>query len=199
MSAVTIACLKITLNDVQPIVLRRMDVPFSIRLDRLHLALQAAIGWSNDHLYEFRARDVGWGIPDPTWRDGPFDARKARLDVVIEDLGTKTLKYLYDFGDGWTHTIKIERLAEAIPGLIYPHLTDGCGRCPPEDIGGPPGYADFLDAIADPKHERRAEILEWADPDFDPNLMNMAAHKDAVEALAKKWAPKPRAKQTKAQ
>jgi acyl-coenzyme A synthetase/AMP-(fatty) acid ligase len=50
-----------------------------IRLDRLHLLIQAAMGWTNSHLYEIRAGDVGWGIPDPGWPDGPLDARKARL------------------------------------------------------------------------------------------------------------------------
>ena len=91
MSPETIARIKVTLNDVEPEILRRIEVPFDIRLDRLHLTIQAAMGWTNTHLYEIRGRDVGWGIPDPDWGDGPLDARKARLDDVLEDLGTKTL------------------------------------------------------------------------------------------------------------
>jgi hypothetical protein len=55
MTAITIAQLKITLDDVKPEVLRRIEVPFNIRLDRLHLAIQAAMGWTNTHLYEIRA------------------------------------------------------------------------------------------------------------------------------------------------
>jgi hypothetical protein len=55
-------------------------------------------------------------------------------------VGTKTLKYLYDFGDGWEHTIKIERLTDPEPGTFYPRLIEAKGRCPPEDIGGPWGY-----------------------------------------------------------
>ncbi len=64
---------------------------------------------------------------------GPHDARKARLVDVLEDPGIKTLHYLYDFGDGWQHTIKIEHIAPAIAGVLYPRLLDGAGRCP-EDI-----------------------------------------------------------------
>jgi hypothetical protein len=94
MSADTIARIKITLNDVEPAVLRRIDVPFDIRLDRLHLAIQAAMGWTNTHLYEIRARYVGWGIPDRDCGGGPLDARKARLASVLDDLGTKTFRYL---------------------------------------------------------------------------------------------------------
>ena len=58
------------------------------------------------------------GAPDPGWSDGPLDARKARLSDVVEDVSTKTLRYLYDFGDGWDHTIKIERLIPVIPILL---------------------------------------------------------------------------------
>ena len=135
MNADTIARLKITLDDVKPAVLRRIEVPFAIRLDRLHLAIQAAIGWTNTHLYEIRAGDVGWGAPDPGWSDGPLNARKARLSDVVEDVSTKTLRYLYDFGDGWDHTIKIERLLDPVPGVAYPRLIEAAGRCPPEDVG----------------------------------------------------------------
>ena len=64
-SAVTIARLKITFDDVKPVVIRRIEVPLALRLDRSHLVLQVALGWTDSHLYEFRFRDVGFGIPDP--------------------------------------------------------------------------------------------------------------------------------------
>ena len=70
MNAATIAHLKITLDDVKPSVLRRIEVPFDIRLDRLHLTIQAAMGWTNSHLYEIRVGDVGWSTPIPI-RTGP--------------------------------------------------------------------------------------------------------------------------------
>lgn len=54
-----------------PVVLRRIEVPLSIRLDGLHAVLQAAIGWTNSHLWEIRAGDAGWEIPDRDWGDGP--------------------------------------------------------------------------------------------------------------------------------
>ena len=99
MSADSIARLKITLDRVKPTVLSRLEVPLGIRLDRLHLVIQVAMGWTDSHLYEIRAGDVGWGVPDPDGGGGPLDARKARLVDVLEDVGGKTLKYLYDFGD----------------------------------------------------------------------------------------------------
>lgn len=190
MTASTIARLKITLDDVKPAVQRRVEVPLTIRLDRLHLVLQAALGWTNSHLYEIRARDVGWGVPDQDWGDGPLDASKSRLIDVLEDVGGKTLKYLYDFGDGWEHTVKIERITDAVPGVLYPILIDGTGRCPPEDVGGPWGYSEFLEALADPSHERHAELAQWASGSFDPLVVNIDHHAKAVDALARKWSRK---------
>jgi hypothetical protein len=197
MSADTIACLKITLDDVKPAVLRRIEVPLTIRLDRLHLAIQAAMGWSNSHLYEIRAGDVGWGEPDPDGGDGPLDARKARLLDVLEDVGTKTLRYLYDFGDGWEHTIKIERIADAVPGVAYPRLVEAAGHCPPEDVGGPWGYADLLQAIDDPKHERHAELKDWIGDDFDPKTVDADRLAEELAALAKQWSRKPATRRTR--
>ena len=92
---------------------------------------------------QIRARDVGWSTPDADadWGNDFLDARLGDL----EDLRTKTLKYLYDFGDGWEHTIKIERLTDPEPGMVYPRLTEVSGRCPPEDCGGPWGYAKLIE------------------------------------------------------
>ena len=193
MTAASIAHLRIKLNDVEPAVVRRVEVPLTIRLDRLHLVLQAAMGWTNSHLYEIRARDVGWGSPDPDFGDGPLDASKARLIDVLEDVGAKSLKYLYDFGDGWEHSVRIERITDAVPGIVYPRLIDAAGRCPPEDVGGPWGYREFLDAIADPNHQEHAERLQWIGRNFDPNGVDAEALAQAVHGLAKKSTRRPSA------
>lgn len=192
MKVASIARLKITLDDVEPTVQRRVEVPLNIRLDRLHLVFQAAIGWTNSHLYEIRAGEAGWGMADPDWNDGPMDASKSRLIDVLEDIGMKTLKYLYDFGDGWEHTVKIECIADALPGFSYPWLIDAKGRCPPEDVGGPPGYDELLNIVASPKHERHTETIQWLGAPFDPRDAGMQKLADAVDALARKWSRKPK-------
>src|SRR3954468_617779 len=117
MTAASIAPLWIKLDDVAPAVVRCVKVPLTIRLDRLHLVLQAAMGWTNSHLYAIRARDIGWGMPNPDFGDGPLDASKARLADVLEDVGVGSLKYLYDFGDSWEHTIRVERIIDPVPGI----------------------------------------------------------------------------------
>jgi hypothetical protein len=196
MNAATIARLKITLDDVKPVVLRRVEVPFDIRLDRLHLTIQAAMGWTNSHLYEIRAGGVGWSTPDPDagWGGDLMDARKARLGDVLEDIGTKTLKYLYDFGDGWEHTIKIERLVDPKPGMLYPSLIEAKSHCPPEDVGGPWGYGELLEALADPSHERHGELKEWLADDFNPHVVDIDLLSEDVADLAQRWSRQPAVK-----
>jgi hypothetical protein len=195
MSANAIARLKITLDDVKPAVLRRIEVPLAIPLDRLHLAIQAAMGWTNSHLYEIRAGDARWGEPDPNWgRDGPLDASKARLGDVLANAGTKALHYLYDFGDGWGHTIKVEHVGEPEAGVVYPRLIEAVGRCPPEDVGGPWGYAEFIEAMSNSKHERHADLSEWIGGDFDPEDVDADGLAKQLAKLARQWSRKPAAK-----
>jgi hypothetical protein len=88
-----------------------------------------------------------------------LDARKARLSDILEGVGIKKLTYLYDFVDGWEHSIKVERLIDPEPGVLYPRPIEVCGRCPPEDCGGPWGYAELLEAIKDPTHECHAKAV----------------------------------------
>ncbi len=185
----SIARLKITLDHVKPVVMRRVEVPLDIKLADLHLVIQAAMPWWNYHLYEFRAQDIGWGIPDPdgSFGNDPRDAGKVTLVEVLEDTGVKSLEYLYDFGDGWEHKVEIERIGEFEPGVAYPRLLDASGRCPPEDVGGPWGYAEYLEAMANPKHERHAEMVAWRGPEFDPKVVDVAAIETELAKLAKHW------------
>lgn len=186
--------LKVTLDRVEPEVMRRLVVPLTIRLDRLHLTLQAAFGWTNTHLYAFTAGGVDWGIPDPDLPTGdqPVDARKIRLYDIVRDTGAKTIRYLYDFGDDWQHVIKIERRFENADTVGMPFLLEASGRCPPEDIGGPEGYAVFLAAIADASRPEHADALLWAPAGFDPATVDQAELERQVDALAQKWRPRSR-------
>lgn len=104
-----IARLKITLRDVKPAVTRRIEVPLDLRLDRLHEVLQVTVGWMGSHLWEFWARDARWGRKweDDDFIEGPSDARKATLLGIVEGMGAKSFKYIYDFGDHWEHMIKV--------------------------------------------------------------------------------------------
>ena len=95
-------------------------------------------------------------------------------------------RLLYDYGDGWEHTIKVERMARAELNVVYPRPIEASGRCRPEDAGGPWGYGEMLEALEDSGHERHAETLEWLGDDFDPHAFNAEHLKADVSALAKR-------------
>ena len=195
----TIARLKITLvmpkacfqHDVQPAVVRRLEVPLDIKLSDLHLVIQAAMPWWNYHLYEFRVRNRRWGLPAPDfdWPGMPrvLPAKSTSLAELMAATAAKTFTYVYDFGDDWEHKVKLEKTCEPVSGAAYPRLLEASGRCPPEDVGGPWGYAEYLEAMADPNHERHAEMVEWRGPDFDPNVVDAAGIEKEMAKLARRW------------
>ena len=183
-----IARLAITLDTVKPPVRRRIEVPLAIRLDRLHRVFQIVMGWEDYHLYEFRiGRDIAYGVADRDWDfpgSSPRPANKTTLADLLARTRNKTFKYVYDFGDDWQHTVKLEALAAPEPQTTYPRLLAAKGHCPPEDVGGPWGYAEYLAAIADPKHERHAEMVDWRGPEFDPSAVDEANIQKQLDRLA---------------
>ena len=70
---------------------------------------------------------------------------------------------------GGSNSLLLERIAEPEAGTTYPVCTEGERRCPPEDVGGPYGYDEFLDAIRDKNHERHEEMVQWGGRKFDPD------------------------------
>lgn len=179
--------LRVTLEDVEPTVLRRIEVPEAMRLDRMHLVLQAAMPWQNYHLWEFRTGNARWGLPDPDSGDDVRPAAKVTLADVVEAANGGAIEYLYDFGDSWQHRIVVEDRIEPDPRHLYPRLTDVEGRCPPEDVGGVPGYERFLGILGDPNDPEHADILEWHGGPFEPNIPPADELRLDVLKLAKKW------------
>src|SRR5262249_51938938 len=151
---------------------RRVEVPLTMRLDDLHFVLQIAIGWQNCHPFEFRLGDRAWGLVDRDLEENPLPAEAATLADIFA-LG-RTFAYAYVFADDWRHTVTIESVAPAAPGIVYPRLVSAEGRCPPADIGGPSGYESYLRALADPGHIHHDAMVEWDDPDFDPHRVSVA-------------------------
>ena len=184
----------ISLDDVTHAVSRTIEVPLGIRLDRLHTIFQEALGWTDSHLWELTFGRTGFGIPDPSYGfGGPLDARKTTLAEALEGMRGKTFQYLYDFGDGWEHSVRIHGIAPADLHGSYPRLLEATGMRPPEDSGGPWGYAEKLEALTDPAHEYHEEALEALGDDHDSHAQpNIAVIHARFAALAKKWTPRPR-------
>ena len=165
--------LRVELRYVEPAIWRRLVVPGAMKLPQLHAALLWTMGWAGGHLHEFVIGHDHYGEPDPYYDTPPVVQPEDRVTLAAALGARKSFIYLYDFGDGWEHRVAVEKILPPDPGLKLPLCLDGANACPPEDVGGPPGYADFLEAINDPKHEEHASMLEWCGGSFDPTAFRL--------------------------
>ncbi len=187
-----IARLHIALSDTDPLIWRKIDMPVDGNLRMLHDAIQRAMGWYDCHLWEFEAEDRRYGLPDPDWPDETLVAAKTTKLKTLLDNGVTCFEYIYDMGDDWHHVLTVETVEPGQPKTKYPRYVDGARRAPPEDIGGIPGFENFLDAIADPDHPEHRELTDWHSECFgdayDPESFDERNAKLGLGDLAKRRA-----------
>ncbi len=168
----TIYQLKISLREIKPPIWRTVQVLSSTTLQKLHLIIQESMGWYNSHLHNFLIDGIEYGEPAPEYDFEVTDETKVKLSKVVRGEKTK-FSYIYDFGDGWDHTILVEKILPCDPKVSYPICIKGKRACPPEDCGGPWGYVEFLEAIQNPSHPEHEEMLEWIEGDFESEEFNL--------------------------
>ena len=167
---------KVTLRGIKPPIWRRIQTK-DCTLDKLHEHVQTAMGWTNSHLHQFKIGGVIYGDPEllcEGWQDEepPVNSLRTKVRKIVPADGKRfRFDYEYDFGDGWEHEILFEGCLRTEKGLRYPLCVEGERTCPPEDVGGTYGYANFLKAIADPNHEEHDFFMEWSGP-FDPEAFD---------------------------
>ena len=169
--------LKITLLNCKPPIWRRIVVRADMKLDRLHRVIQTVMGWTDSHLHQFVMGSVYYSQPDMEW-----DAQDSKMlnekRHTVSDLAS-TVKarfaYEYDFGDNWEHEVLLEKTLPPKADFKHPICLDGANACPPEDCGGSIGYAEFVDAMADPEHEEHEQMKEWVGGSWDATHFNLAA------------------------
>ena len=168
---------KITLKGTKPPIWRRILVPETYTFWDLHVAIQDAMGWEDYHLHEFTllspktGRKVKIGIPSDEGADFGWKVLADWNQKIAHYFSSDNSKadYVYDFGDGWEHSIKLEKILPRETGVAYPRCIGGKRACPPEDCGGIGGYAEFLEAIGDPANELHEDMLDWVGGSFDPD------------------------------
>ncbi len=168
--------LKITLRDIRPPIWRRVRVSDHSSLRDLHQVIQVAMGWQAAHLHEFQVGDRLYGEPsgDDGWPGAARTQNETKVKLAsLVDQGVKRFRYVYDFGDGWEHDVLIEKVQPLDPDQQYPALITGKRACPPEDCGGPYGYPQLLEVLADPSDEEHSEMTEWVGGDFDPEHLDL--------------------------
>jgi len=181
-----IAVLRIELEDIEPLIWRRVVVRTSMNLKALHRVIQAALGWLDYHLWEFTANEHKYGMllpNDPDWNERIKDAAKTKLFALLTN-GVREIGYVYDMADNWQHRIIVETLKLAEPGALYPQFLGGERRCPPEDCGGFPGYYEFLDNIASKQSKKRKAALDWYGGPYNPHDIGEQKIITALKRLA---------------
>ncbi|MEE6262905.1 plasmid pRiA4b ORF-3 family protein [Plantactinospora sonchi] len=174
--------LRVALADVTPEVWRRVLVPGGYTLDRVHRVFQCAMGWQDCHLHSFDINGTQYGEPDPDGELTFRDELETRLDAVATK-GARFL-YTYDFGDWWEHEVAVEDVFGADPEERYPLCAGGAGACPPEDVGGPFGYRQFLAAWVDPGHPEHESMRSWLGRAFEPTDFDVDRASTLVRRLS---------------
>lgn len=159
--------LKITLKGSKPPIWRRIQVTNDITLHHLHQILQVVMGWEDYHLHQFMIGGTYYGRTDPDYGADIRSENNVKLNQVVKSENFK-FDYEYDFGDGWSHQIVVEKILPLQVDIHYPLCLAGKRACPPEDCGGIWGYAELLEVLQDPEHPEYEERLEWLGNDFEP-------------------------------
>jgi hypothetical protein len=170
--------LRIELLNIAPLVWRRVVVSNQWTLASLHHYVQWVMGWWDSHAHEFH---IGDRVVAPDWwiKEAELDAdtqsyrdeRRVSVAAVAAELGVGgKFEYHYDMGDGWCHRIVVETPSPSWTKyeMPLPACVAGENACPPEDVGGPPGYERFLSIIQNQNDEEFADTLRWSGGAFDP-------------------------------
>ena len=161
------------LEVIEPPIWRRVELSSESTLDQLHRIFQIAMGWEDRHLHEFTVDGMRYGLPDPDYDEPGIVADKTvRLADVLRAPDAE-MSYLYDFGDDWLIKVRLEAFVVEEPGVQYPRVVEGARSGPPEDCGGPFGYADFLEVLVDPTHEDFEEKSAWVGPRFNAEYFSV--------------------------
>lgn len=186
----------VKLEGIEPEIWRHVVVPLSCTLADLHHIIQSAFGWKDCHLHEFLIGGLRYGDVDLLNQDRfegdaqAFDASEVRLrDFRFFKGDGPVFTYVYDFGDHWSHKVELVKLLALDPAPKTASCVEGARCCPPEDVGGPHGYAEFLRVLMSPEYdelEEQKHLKRWSGGKFDPERFDLAKTDKAVrEALRK--------------
>lgn len=193
--------IRVSIDEIQPEVWRRLVPPIRWNLQHLHLGIQATFNWWNYHLYEFRIGglrycDVEILTEEATDHD-PSVSNQEEVRLLDFEQGS-IFSYQYDFRNGWWHTIVVEEFQTLAATHKHGSYFAAARSRPPEDVGGVSGYGQFLEIIADKEDPEYAETIRCGGGYFDPEWFDLSmVDKDLRNALRSSvkqrlYQPKPR-------
>ena len=166
--------LRVSLDEFEPVVWRRVLVPDSISLIKIHKIIQELMLWWDYHLHLFTIKGVEFGQPELD-DFGDFEGRNERGVRLTTHLQVgDSFSYSYDFGDNWQLTVEVERAFAVRFALRHAVCIGGEHAAPPEDVGGIGGFSQFLEAIGDPTDDEHDSYVEWSGGDYDFERLDLA-------------------------
>ena len=164
--------LYIYLEEIEPVIWRRLKVESRTSLFDLHNYIQFVFNWKNYHLYQFDKNGVLFGDPR-LLEERVIDVKVVPLNALLRD-EKEELLYEYDFGDSWRHRIVLEKVViDREGGFARPECVDGERAAPPEDVGGVGGFEEFLEIWRDPDHTEYKHMHSWAGKKYDPEAFDV--------------------------
>ncbi|MEP6512451.1 MAG: plasmid pRiA4b ORF-3 family protein [Parafilimonas sp.] len=181
--------LKFDLAYIKPAITRTVLVPEDFSFYQLHHIIQISMGWGNYHLFAFRHDNYCIEIP---FEDDEFDFPGSKLKKIDpRNLQLKEyfntprvkIKYEYDFGDSWLHTITLQKVLDVDDKKVYPVCIKAKRNCPPEDCGGFPGYEHLAEIMQKPKHPEYKEMIEWLGDIYDPEEVDIELINEDLQGM----------------
>ena len=173
--------LRITLRNVEPAVWRRLLVPASVRLAKLHGMFQAAMGWTNSHLHCFTIGDERYGMQFDEYPEGEIDEKQV---TVMRAIGEHPDSRTSTTSETLGSTRSSSKHSGPRPPLGLKHAVSastGGRRVRPRTVAEPAGTRELLQALADPKHEEHDHLLDWVGGPFDPTLFDVVTVNVALQ------------------
>lgn len=184
-SANRIFHLRVELLYVEPLVWRRLWVPETVKLKKLDRIIQESMGWTNSHLHAFNIDGKRYGCQEQDdWGMDPnlLDEKRYAIRDLLGDVGFE-FSYVYDFGDDWMHRVVVERIDEATALNNWAMCVAGENACPPEDVGGLPGYEMSRQSMDDKSHPEFADYWRWHGGPFDVAAFDMNLANKRIKKL----------------
>ncbi|SFQ71921.1 SEC-C motif-containing protein [Psychrobacillus psychrotolerans] len=165
--------LNLIFENIEPLIWRKVILPAGATFNRLHETIQYVTNFQSEmepyHYFAVEIEDLfitnNADILEE-YKGKRFlnklvkQSNRIKIDDYLEK--NKQFIYNYDFGDDWRIRVVLEEIVEDYY-FGYPTLLDGQGMAPPEDVGGPPGYEEFLKIYSDPSNAEYLSMHSWAE------------------------------------
>lgn len=190
--------LKIILDNTHPPVWRRVIVPEKITFADLHEIIQILFGWDAYHLHDFQipSRRISIDMEESFFGSSHYTENKTLLEQFVPEIGR--IRYTYDFGDQWTHTIMYEKRDESYTkrhasflkakgdnfaedsGGLWSHCEFGENRVPFDEITVSQRLESLIFPVRDNVSDTPPDLSE---EDFE-ELLNKDLTEEEIQAVA---------------